>query len=70
MFPAGNIECFEGLVGKIGGVSHVDIAVVGDGGKEHIGHLPVIGPGADGRDDAALGAFGIAHLDKLAEPAF
>jgi len=45
------------------------VAVVRVGGEEHVGHPDVIGYGAHRRDDAALGPFGVAHLDEPAEPA-
>ena len=42
--------------------------MVGRGGEQHPAELRVVGPGADGRGDAALGALRIAHLHELPEP--
>ena len=67
--PAGQVQRLKGLVGEVSDVPDLHVAVIGGGGKEHVGHLPAIGAGPHGRDDAALGALGVAHLDKVAEPA-
>ena len=66
--PVGGVERFQGLVGKVKRVAGVDIPVVGDGSKEHVGNGGRRGAALHGRDNTALGALGITHLDKLAEP--
>ena len=42
--------------------------MVRGGGEEHVGHLQMIGSRAHRRNDAALGSFGVAHLNEPAEP--
>jgi len=69
VLPAGDVQGLEGFVGKVQDVPGGQVAVVGGGGEEHVGHLAAAGPGADGRGQAALRAFGVAHLHELAEPA-
>ncbi len=69
LIPADVIQRLKSLVGEVRRMAGVDIAVIGDGGEEHVGHLLVVCAGAHRRDDAAFGPFGIAHLDELAEPA-
>jgi hypothetical protein len=49
-------------------VPNVQVAVVRGGGEQHVGHLQMIGSRAHRRDYAALGPFGVAHLDEPAEP--
>ena len=69
MLPAGDVERLERLVGEVGRVADLDVAVVGDRREQHVGHLGAGGARAHGRDHAALGALVVAHLDELAEPA-
>ena len=64
------VQRFEGLVREIEPMPRVDVAVIGRRGQQHVGHLPRIGPGADRRNDAPFGPFGIADVDKLPKPAF
>ena len=67
--PADDVERLERLVREVEDVAGADVAVVGRRGEEHVRELPVVGARAHGRDDAALGALRVAHLDELAEPA-
>jgi len=70
MRPSGDIERFEGLVGEVQDVPDIQVAVVRGSSEEHVGHLDMVGSRTHRRDDAALGPFGVAHLDEPAEPEF
>ena len=70
MFPTDVVERLERLIGKVGDVPDLDIAMVGCRSEEHVCHLPVIRAGADCRNDAPLGPLRVAHLDELPEPSF
>ena len=37
--------------------------------EEEVGRLAGVGTAAEGRDEAALGPFGVPHLDEPAKPA-
>ena len=67
--PAGDVERLERLVDEVERVAAVEVAVVGRGGEEHVGELVRRRAAADGGDERALRALGVAHLDEAAEPA-
>ena len=67
--PAGDVERLERLVDEVERVAAVEVAVVGRGREEHVGELLGRRARADGRDERALGALRVAHLDEAAEPA-
>ena len=49
-------------------MAYLDVAVIRGGDKQHLGHLPMVGPRPNGRDNATLGTLRITHLDEAAEP--
>jgi hypothetical protein len=65
-FPAGQVECFQGLVGEVEHVPDLKVAVVGGGRKEHGGdaaarvrrhhRLAGTNAAAHSRGDGAFGA--------------
>ena len=67
--PAGDVEGFEGLVGEVEHVAAGQVAVVGGGGEEHVGDGGLVDSGLNGREQAAFGAGGVAHVDEAPEPA-
>lgn len=67
--PPGNVQRLERLVGEVQHVTGLEVAVIGCGGKEHVGELSMVGSRSHGRDDAAFGSFRIPDLDELAKPA-
>ena len=69
VLPARVVEGLERLVGEVGHVAGLEVAVVGGRREEEVGHLPAVGTAAEGRDEAALGPFGVPHLDEPAKPA-
>ncbi|HEY6420844.1 MAG TPA: hypothetical protein VIX59_17755 [Candidatus Binataceae bacterium] len=64
------VERLERFVSEVDDVPDGQVAMVGRGGEQHVGDLARLAAGAHRRHDAALGAFGVAHLHELAEPSF
>ena len=67
--PAGDIQGLQGFVGEVEDVAGGEVAVVGGCREEHVGNGGLVHAGLDGREQAAFGAGGVAHLDEAPEPA-
>ena len=44
MLPADDVERLERLVGEVERMADLDVAVVGGGREQHVGHLAVVAP--------------------------
>ena len=67
--PAGDVQGFECLVGEVEHVAAGQVAVVGGRSEEHVGNGGLVDSGLNGREQAAFGAGGVAHVDEAPEPA-